>query len=177
MGHLEPGATPARLKQPDRARRVTRWGSWLAAGAMLLASGCAALEMGLFSGQRPDNLGVKEGRLQAIDPSKRNAVSSFAQPPHQIEPLATGPDPAGRFDQLVTVVRTWPRATLIDQRPGYLRAEFRSRLFGFVDDVEFLLDPAAQVIHVRSASRLGYSDLGVNRERIEQLRSALAARP
>jgi len=177
MGYLEPGATPARLSRLDRPGRVNRRSALLAAGAIVLASGCTGLTMGGFAGQRPDNLGVSDGRLASIDASKRNAVSSFARPPHDIEALAAGPDPTGRFKQLVTIVSTWPRATLIEQRPDYLRAEFRSRWLGFVDDVEFLLDPAAGLIHVRSASRLGYSDLGVNRERIEHLRAALAARP
>ena len=60
--------------------------------------------------------------------------------------------------------------------PGYLYAEFRSKLMGFVDDVEFLADPAAGVVHVRSASRLGRRDFGVNRSRIEALRAILEKR-
>jgi uncharacterized protein (DUF1499 family) len=70
---------------------------------------------------------------------------------------------------------TWPGATLVTQRPGYLHAECRTKWMGFVDDVEFLLDPAARVIHVRSASRLGRRDFGTNRERIEAIRAALGA--
>jgi uncharacterized protein (DUF1499 family) len=74
-------------------------------------------------------------------------------------------------------VLSQPRTTLAEQRPGYLRFEFRSRIFRFVDDVEFLADPAAGVIHVRSASRTGHSDLGVNRRRIEILRSLWSETP
>jgi uncharacterized protein (DUF1499 family) len=61
-----------------------------------------------------------------------------------------------------------PRSRLVSSRDGYLHAEFRSRLLGFVDDVEFSIDEAEQLIHFRSASRVGYSDLGVNRKRMEE---------
>ena len=63
---------------------------------------------------------------------------------------------------------THPRATIIEETGQYMHVEFRSRIFGFVDDVEFLVDD--RVIQVRSASRVGRSDLGVNRKRIEALR-------
>jgi uncharacterized protein (DUF1499 family) len=69
-----------------------------------------------------------------------------------------------------------PRTTVVAAETGYLYAEFRSKLMGFVDDVEFLVDPAKGVIHVRSASRLGRRDFGVNRDRIERLRSLLEKR-
>ncbi len=76
---------------------------------------------------------------------------------------------------LSRVIAATPRATVTETRPDYLRAEFRSRVFRFVDDVEFLVDEHSRVIHVRSASRVGYSDLGVNRKRIESLRAAYSA--
>jgi uncharacterized protein (DUF1499 family) len=65
------------------------------------------------------------------------------------------------------------RTTIIEATDSYLYAEFKSKLMGYVDDVEFYLDPAANVIQVRSASRLGQSDLGVNRQRIETIRQKL----
>ena len=58
-------------------------------------------------------------------------------------------------------------------KPDYLYAEYSSALFGFVDDVEFYFPPETHIIHVRSASRLGHSDLGVNRKRIEAIRARL----
>jgi uncharacterized protein (DUF1499 family) len=70
------------------------------------------------------------------------------------------------------MLATRPGARITDSAGPYLHAEFRSRLWGFVDDVEFRVDAAARVIHVRSASRQGYSDLGVNRKRVEALRKA-----
>lgn len=68
-----------------------------------------------------------------------------------------------------------PRMQIVVRTDRYLRAEAASRVFGFIDDVEFALDPDANLIHVRSASRIGYSDLGVNRDRIERIRMLLAA--
>jgi uncharacterized protein (DUF1499 family) len=130
--------------------------------------------MRLFEGQRPETLGVRDGQLGAIDAGRRNAVSSTAVPPHQIAPLSTGGDAAADFSRLVAIVAANPLARIVEQRNDYLYAEYRTRWLGFVDDVEFLLIPAQRLIHVRSASRLGYSDLGVNRARIEALRSALA---
>ena len=65
------------------------------------------------------------------------------------------------------------RTTIIEETDNYLYAEFKSKLMGFVDDVEFYRDPAANVVHVRSASRLGKSDAGVNRQRVEEIRGKL----
>ena len=64
-----------------------------------------------------------------------------------------------------------PRASVVTQGGQYLHAGFSSALMGFVDDVEFLLATDQMVIHVRSAARLGYSDLGVNPKRVESLRA------
>jgi uncharacterized protein (DUF1499 family) len=69
-----------------------------------------------------------------------------------------------------------PRMRIVEEQPGYLRVESSSRLIGFVDDVEFLVDAEHHVVHVRSASRMGYSDLGVNRQRVEDIRRQLANR-
>lgn len=72
-------------------------------------------------------------------------------------------------------MRAGPRVRIAAERPGYLHAEYASRVFGFVDDVELELDPAATLVHVRSASRIGRSDFGANRARVEDLRTRLAA--
>lgn len=76
------------------------------------------------------------------------------------------------MERLRQVLRAMPRVQIRSDRAGYLHAEFRSLILRFVDDVEFLIDVKAGVIHVRSASRLGYSDLGVNRSRVETIRTA-----
>jgi uncharacterized protein (DUF1499 family) len=147
-------------------------------GVTILVAGIATGgAMGLFAGKRPESLGVAAGRLAPCKPSP-NCVSSQADPSdaiHYVAPIAAGGDPARTFTELKRVVRATERVQIATDRPDYLYAEYRSRLFGFVDDVEFWLDPRAALIHVRSASRLGYGDFGVNRDRIERIRAALAA--
>ena len=133
--------------------------------------------MGLFSGKRPESLGVAAGRLAPCKPSP-NCVSSQADRSdamHYIPPIAARGDPARTFAELKRIVRATERVSIVRDSRDYLYAEYRSRLFGFVDDVEFWVDPRAEVIQVRSASRVGRSDLGVNRERIEGIRLQLTA--
>jgi uncharacterized protein (DUF1499 family) len=133
--------------------------------------------MGLFSGKRPESLGVGAGRLAPCKPSP-NCVSSQAgrgDELHYIAPLAAGTEPDWTFAELLRIVRTTERASVVTEGRDYLHAEYRSRVLGFVDDVEFWLDPRAALIHVRSASRVGHSDFGVNRNRIEGIRARLAA--
>jgi len=126
---------------------------------------------GIFSGQRPTDLGIKDGRL-APCPQTANCVSSQSQDStHQIAPLTYREDSATAFAKLKQLIRGMERTAIVTEDAHYLYAEFTTPLLGFVDDVEFYLDEAAGVIHVRSASRLGESDLGVNRKRIETLRT------
>lgn len=133
--------------------------------------------MGLFSGTRPDNLGVHEGRLAPPKRTPNNVASQAdrnADPGHYIEPLRYGGDARRTWAALRRVVDGMPGARVISSDANYLYAEFTSRLMRFVDDTEFYLDEKAGVIQVRSASRLGRGDHGVNRERIESIRLQLA---
>jgi len=125
--------------------------------------------MGILSGKRPADLGVRNGSLKAA-PSSPNAVSSQATDAHQIAPLAVKGSQEQAMKALKAIVEGTPNARIAEAKPDYLYAEYASSLLGFVDDVEFYFPPNAKVIHVRSASRLGYSDLGVNRKRIEAIR-------
>ena len=149
-----------------------------AAGAMFGVALHTALTPGdtMFAGKRPQNLGHGTGRLAPCK-STPNCVSSQADPSdkeHYIAPLAIKGNAAGEAIPAVRkAVEAMPRTTIVRAEPGYLYAEFQSKLMGFVDDVEFLADPAAGVVHVRSASRLGRRDFGVNRNRIEALRAIL----
>ena len=123
-----------------------------------------------FSGKRPTNLGVRDGQLVAC-PSSPNCVSSQAtDPKHAIAPLTISGEPGVAMRRLKAVVEAMPRTQVIESRDDYLYVEFSTPLMGFVDDVELYCD--GKVIHVRSASRLGYSDLGVNRKRVEAIRQA-----
>ena len=121
----------------------------------------------MFSWKRPENLGVKDGRL-ARPKRTPNCVSSQADPAdreHYIAPLK------GEFARVRTAVESMPGSSVITAAPNYLYAEFRTRVMRFVDDLELYHD--GNVIHVRSASRLGRRDFGVNRARVESLRDLL----
>jgi uncharacterized protein (DUF1499 family) len=105
-------------------------------------------------------------------PSSPNCVSSLAEDPgKRIDPFPLLGSPAETLTALARAVGAFPRTTLVFNGEGYLKAEFRTRL-GFVDDLEFLIDEGRGVVQVRSASRTGYWDLGVNRKRVEALRKA-----
>lgn len=126
------------------------------------------------SGTRPTNLGVMGNGL-APCPGKPNCVvSDEADTKHYVEPIAYSVDRQTAVQALKDVLKGMKGAEIIEETPAYLRLEFRTRIFGFVDDVEFFF-PDKPVILVRSASRLGYSDLGVNRKRIEKVRAAFDA--
>jgi uncharacterized protein (DUF1499 family) len=130
-----------------------------------------------FSGKQPTNLGVQEGKLAAC-PNTPNCVSSqatTADAEHYITPIAYQSTPADAMAKLKSVIEGMERTKIIRETGDYLYAEFTSALMGYVDDVEFYLDPNTPgQLQVRSASRLGQSDLGVNRKRIEALRAKLA---
>jgi len=108
-------------------------------------------------------------------PDSPNCVSSLAPASdrtHYIAPLGFSGDPAVAWQRLKTAVLAEKRVTVLVERKDYLHAEIRSLIFRFVDDVEFSLDAGAGLINVRSASRMGYSDFGVNRKRVERIRTA-----
>ncbi|MEO0014805.1 MAG: hypothetical protein RLZZ535_3194 [Cyanobacteriota bacterium] len=121
-----------------------------------------------FKGTKPSNLGVKDGKL-ATCPGTPNCVNSQSDNAQaKIEPL-----PAVSIAEIKKVVDGMEGATIIEKNENYLYAEFKSKLMGYVDDVEFYLDFDTNGVQVRSASRLGKSDLGVNRKRVEEIRSKL----
>ena len=127
----------------------------------------------MFAGKRPTNIGIQSGQLTPC-PGTPNCVNSQSQnAQHSIKPLTYDSTPTEAMANLKTVIQSLERTKIITETENYLYAEFTSKLMGYVDDVEFLLDDKAKVIHVRSASRLGQSDLGVNRKRIETIRTKL----
>lgn len=107
-------------------------------------------------------------------PSSPNCVSTEARDErHAIAPIPyRTPLPEAKA-VLKTAVHALPRTRLVDEDESYLHYEFTSLLLRFVDDVEFLFDDDAKLIRFRSASRTGYGDLGVNRKRMEQIRSSV----
>ena len=123
---------------------------------------------------RPDAARPAGAPLAAC-PASPNCVSSTAQDEHFVEPYRLSAHPRIAWRALRTAVAQLPRTRIDQARPHYLHAECRSRLFGFVDDLEFQLRPDERRIEVRSAARTGYSDWGVNRRRVEDLRATLRA--
>ncbi len=124
------------------------------------------------AGKPPSAIGVTDGRL-APCPGRPNCVSSMAvdDREHYVEPFAYSIEKRQAHEVLRQVISSLGRATIVEQLDEYLRVEFKSRIFRFVDDVEFYFPRNESLIHVRSASRVGYSDMGVNRKRIERIRS------
>lgn len=120
--------------------------------------------------------GIVDNRL-APCPDSPNCVSSDAKDEgHRVEPYRLKAAPSDAWYGLRTVLEAQARTTLVTVDERYIHAEVRSAVFRFVDDAEFHLRPDDGIIAVRSASRIGYSDLGVNRKRVETIREALRAR-
>jgi uncharacterized protein (DUF1499 family) len=127
-----------------------------------------------FNGAAPTNLGISDGKL-APCLSTPNCVSSQASDPqHQIDPISYSSSTTEAYDQVKKLLESQKRIQIITQTDNYIYAIATSHLMGFVDDVEFYFQPDTKVIDVRSSSRIGESDLGVNRQRIEQVRSEIS---
>ena len=150
--------------------------------ALAVVAVLVAARFGLFSGTAPTNLGVRDGKLKP--PSKTpNSVTSQADlwpdAKHkdyaQIAPIALQGDAASTLRKIAQVAKDLPGAHVVEQRDDYLYMQFTTAMMRFVDDVEFWHDPSANVIQVRSASRVGRKDLGANRARIENIRARLAS--
>lgn len=156
---------------------------YLIVAAIVLA--LVAAQFGLLRAQPPNDLGVKDSKLKP--PSlTRNSVSSQADlhPDHpqqvyaRIEPLPFKAGGAAEsIKALDQALSAMPGVTIVERKPEYLYAQAQTRWLKFVDDLEFWANPTNEVIEMRSASRLGREDFGVNRQRMEALRSAYLAAP
>ncbi len=114
------------------------------------------------------------GPLKAC-PKSPNCVSSQAvDPEHAIAPLVYTGSVTEAYAQLKKVLSGMKRIKIVAEKEDYLHAEAKSLIFRFVDDVEFYFPANEKIIHVRSASRVGYSDMGVNRKRVEEIRKRFA---
>lgn len=140
---------------------------WVVGGAAIVLGGCG--------GSAPNGLGVENGRLRPC-PASPNCVGSMDLDSSAfIAPFGYTVDAAAAGQVLRQVVGGQPQATIIRDTQDYLHVEFRSKLLGFVDDVEFYFPSAVPQVEVRSGSRLGWWDMGVNRKRIERLRQLFIA--
>ncbi len=134
---------------------------------LLLLTGC--------SGKVP-NLGIENGQLTQC-PASPNCVNSQAKDKkHFIEPIQISGTPSEARNQILKILKEFNRSKIITAEDNYIRAKFFSKIFKFVDDVEFYFPDTKSTkttIHVRSAARAGYWDFGVNRKRMEQIRNRL----
>lgn len=128
---------------------------------------------GVFTGTPPTDIGIHETQLSDCPDSPNCVSSSASDDEHYIAPIEYTAKPEAVLDKLVAVIQNQPRTEIVEQTDDYVRAEFTSRLMGFVDDAEFYFLSDGKTIAMRSAARLGESDLGVNRRRLEQFRLAL----
>ena len=125
--------------------------------------------------QAPDNLGVRDGRL-APCPAKPNCVSTQAEDPAQRVPTGVLKLELGEaIKQIAVVLQQLPRTKVVKHEGEYWHVEFTSALFRYVDDLEIWIDDQSKLVHFRSASRIGYSDLGANRKRVNRLSALLVA--
>lgn len=120
-----------------------------------------------------DLLGVKDNHLSSCPSNPNCVLSQNADKEHQIAPLVYQTDLDTARETLLEVLKVVPRTEVVEQTNNYIHARSKSRIFKFIDDVEFYFPSGEKIIHVRSAARVGESDLGVNRRRIEQIRLAL----
>jgi uncharacterized protein (DUF1499 family) len=157
---------------------VLRWSVVVLAALVMLVA--LAGQLGWLRGRTPNDLGVRDGRLKRPSTTP-NSVTSQAElwpddPMRDYARIGSLPASGGAQASIARVraaVERMPGATVVDQRDDYLYAQYETRALRFVDDVEFWYDPAAQAIQVRSASRIGRKDFGVNRARVEAIRQQL----
>ena len=149
---------------------------------VLVVVAVAAGQLGFLQGTPPTDLGVRDGRLKPPSMTENSVTSQAAlYPDHpqrkyaDIAPLALKGDGPATIAKIKAIVEGMDGAKVVKSEPNYVYAQFTTKLMKYVDDVEFWFDPAAKVIQVRSASRVGRGDLGVNRKRIEAVRAALQA--
>ena len=124
----------------------------------------------------PPELGISGESLKDC-PATPNCISSINNGSGDMAPILFNGSKANAKEKLLSIIRSLPRTTVVEKRDNYLRVEFRSQLFGFVDDVEFLLSQTQSnktKIDFRSASRLGLSDLGVNKARMKKVTALFA---
>ena len=142
--------------------------------ALVVISPVIALAVLSAVATKPKNLGENNGRL-APCPTSPNCVSTQnADSQHTIEAIAFEGPPEDAMRKLKAVLAVMPRMEIVSESESYLHAEATSLIFRFRDDVEFVIDRQANLIHFRSASRVGKSDLGANRKRMEEIRKAFS---
>lgn len=126
-----------------------------------------------FEGAMPNNLGVKDGKFSPCPSTPNCVISEETDAIHEIKPITYDTDLNTAKETLLKVLSVVPNTIIVEETDNYIRTESRSKLMGFVDDGEFYFPSDEKVILIRSSARLGESDLGVNRRRLEQIRLAM----
>ena len=131
--------------------------------------------MPLFScaGRKPTNLGVKDSRMAPCPPTPNCVSSDATDSAHLVTAFQLAVPSTDGWRTARAAVANLPRTRIVSETDEYLHAECSSAVFGFVDDLELYLRPTHDIIAIRSAARLGHSDFGVNRKRVEKLRLLL----
>jgi uncharacterized protein (DUF1499 family) len=112
-------------------------------------------------------------RLKPCPRTPNCVLSTATDQAHRIAPFPFTGESAEALARVKAAALSFPRTRVAEEAPGYVRLTFKSAFFGFVDDVELEVDEAAKLVHVRSASRVGRRDFGVNRKRVEAVRAKL----
>jgi uncharacterized protein (DUF1499 family) len=143
---------------------------WIGLVAVILLIPIGGMAILSATARKPNGLGVQNGRL-APCAAAANCVSSQADDDaHRMDPIPFDGDPDEARARLKTLLALHPRTLVAEDTGDYLHAESASLLFRFVDDLEFVVDREAKVIHFRSAARVGRHDMNVNRKRMEKIR-------
>ena len=154
-----------------KVRKLSRIAAGVGLAALLL--GAAGLWLAARASQRPVQAGLADGRLRPCPPTPNCVCSEDPDPERRVPAFATedgGGDPGAAFASLVSHVQALEEAEALQIGEDYAHFVFRTPLLGFADDLELRLDAGAGLIHVRSSSRVGRSDLGANERRVERLR-------
>ena len=116
----------------------------------------------------PQGLGISDGLLKPLSPRPNGVSSQARELSKQVAALPFKQDANSSMRAVRLALKEIGNNRILSERDNYLHAVFVSARLRFRDDVEIYLDSDAQVIHYRSQSRVGYSDLGVNRERYQR---------
>jgi uncharacterized protein (DUF1499 family) len=151
----------------NRTRIPSIWKALLTIVLAIAVNGCAGFQV-------ENDMNLHDQLFEC--PDRPNCVSSDAQDSrHAVAPMVLIGDTATGWVAIQTLVSRLSRSTVVKATNRYLHVTFKSRLFRFIDDLELKLDPQSDVIAIRSASRTGHFDRGVNRRRVESLREQLTA--
>jgi uncharacterized protein (DUF1499 family) len=137
-------------------------------------------QLGMLRGKAPQDLGVKDGKLKRPSRTENSVTSQAALWPEHpmqtyasIAPFKATGDGSAEMAKIAEILKTMPRTVIVKQEPGYIYAQNTTALLKFTDDIEFALDAGKGIIDVRSSSRIGRKDFGVNRARVESIRKSV----